>query len=192
MNIEMIRTIASKLGSLLNLQAAIISLVVTVAVAIPVIGGTNAEFTAVTTNPGNMFRTAVLSMSTDHPSRSFIDIGNMVPGYTAPRAVTVQNTGSISFTYTITASSQGGPETLLWKNKSQGIQVILSGDIGLIYDGPISGLVSIPSGTMVPSGGTEVLTFVFSLPNAAGRAFQGLSQSIGVTYNATQSSGIGR
>lgn len=187
----MIHVVTAKIGSLLNLQAAIISLVAAVAVAIPAIGGTQAQFTAVTTNPGNLFQSAILTMTTDHPSGSFVDLGNLIPGDTVARTVTVQNTGSVPFTYTITASSDG-PKTKLWKDKKKGIQVSVTGNSGQVYSGRISGLVGVPTGTGVPPGDTEVLTFIFSIPSSAGNSFQGLSQSITITYNATQLSGEAR
>ena len=184
----MFHVVATKVSPLFNLQAAILSLVAALALAIPVIGGTQADFTAVTTNPGNVFRSAVLTMTTDHPSQSFVDVGNLMPGDSVTRNVTVQNTGAVGFTFTITASSDG-PETLLWKNKQKGIQVTVSGSNGQVYSGGISGLVGVATGTEVSSDGTEVLTFVFSLPSSAGNSFQGLSQGVTISYNAMQLSG---
>ena len=180
------------LTSLFDLKAAIISLVLAVALAIPAIGGTQADFTAVTTNPGNVFRSAVISMATDHPAGAFVDVSNLAPGDTVTRTVTVENTGAVPFTYAITATNEGGPETALWKNKVKGLQVSVSGDSGEIFAGPISHLAGISSGTVVPAGGTEVLTYVFSLPNATGNAFQGLAQGVGITYDATQLAGQAR
>lgn len=180
------------LAGLLNLRAAIVSLIMAIAIAIPTIGGTQANFTAVTTNPGNLFSSAVLAITTDHPSGAFVSIGDLVPGDTITRSVTVQNGGSAPFTYMITASSVGGPETVLWKNKVKGIQVAVSGGGGPIYSGPISGLQGVPTGITVPGGNTEVLTYVFSLPNSAGNAFQGQSQGIEIRYDAKQLPGSDR
>ena len=142
-------------------------------------------------NAGNLFRSAVLAMTTDHPSGSFVGVGDLIPGDSVTRNVTVQNTGSVPFTYTITASSDG-PKTKLWRDKKKGIQVTLTGDSGHLYSGRISQLIGVPTGTELSLGGTEVLTFVFSLPNSAGNPFQGLSQGITITYNATQLSGEAR
>lgn len=181
-----------RLVGLLNLRAAVVSLIIAIALAIPAIGGTQADFTAVTTNPGNLFSSAVLAITTDHPSGAFVNVGDLVPGDTITRSVTVQNSGSAPFTYMITASSASGPETVLWKNKVKGIQVAVSGDGGPFYSGPISTLIGVPSGIVVPGGGTEVLTYVFSLPNSAGNAFQGQNQGIEIRYDATQLPGLER
>ena len=188
----MFRTKAINLASHLNIKVAIASLLVALAVAIPAIGGTQADFTAVTTNPGNAFDTAVLTMTSDYPASAFVSISDLIPGDSATRSVTVENTGSVPYTYMITASSEGGPASLLWSDLIDGLQVTVSGDAGQIYSGPVSGLAAAASGTVVSASGTEVLTYVFSLPGSAGNAFQGLSQGIGITYDATQLAGQAR
>ena len=185
----MIQAKAISLASLLNIKVVVVSLIVAVAVAIPTIGGTLADFTAVTTNPGNAFDTAVLTMSTDQPASSFVSIGDLIPGDWATRTVTVENTGSVPFTYTIAASNEGGPASLMWTDKVDGLQLTVSGDAGQIYSGAVSDLAGIASGTTVPAGDTEVLTYVFSLPSSAGNDFQELTQGIGITYDATQLAG---
>ena len=183
---------AINLASLLNIKVAIVSLVAAVAVVIPAIGGTLADFTAVTTNPGNAFDTAVLTMTSDHPASAFVSVSDLIPGDSATRSVTVENTGSVPFTYTVTASNEGGPPSLMWTDTVDGLQVTVSGDAGQIYSGPVSDLAAVASGVVVSASGTEVLTYVFSLPGSAGNAFQGLSQGIGITYDATQLAGQAR
>ena len=188
----MVHAITSKIGVALNLKAALISLVAAVAVAIPGLGGTLADFTAVTTNPGNSFQSAVLTMTTDHPASSFVNVSDLIPGDSATRSVTVENTGSVPFTYVITASNEGGPPSLLWQDQADGLQVVVSDDDGQIYSGPVNGLDAISAGVEVAASDTHVLTFVYSLPSSAGNAFQGLSQGIGITYDATQLAGQAR
>src|SRR5258708_18909052 len=61
----------------------------------------SASFTATTTNPGNQFVSATLTMSNDKSAAgSLITISNMVPGDTANRTVVISNTGNVGFTYT--------------------------------------------------------------------------------------------
>src|SRR5438309_63330 len=55
-----------------------------------------ASFTATTTSPGNQFTSATLSLSNDKAAAaSLISIGNLVPGDTAARTVTITNTGNV-------------------------------------------------------------------------------------------------
>ena len=179
-------------GVTVNLKMVLVSLVLAVAVAIPSIGGTFADFTASTSNPGNAFQTATLTMTTDHPAADFVQISDMIPGDQATRTVTVSNTGSVPFTYAVTSSSEGGPATLMWTDNVDGLRVELSNDGGVLYDGLVKSLSSIATGVEVEAGGTEVLTYVFSLPSSAGNSFQGLSQGVGISYDATQLAGAAR
>lgn len=188
----MFHSVAMKVVPTLNLKAAIIGLGLAIAVAVPSIGGTFADFTAVTTNPGNSFESATLTMTTDHPASAFVSVANMIPGDSATRSVTVENTGSVPFTYTVTASNEGGPASILWTDSVDGLQVTISGDDGQIYSGPVSGISGTSTGVEVAAGSTEVLTYVYSLPQSAGNAFQGLSQGIGITYDASQLAGAAR
>ena len=188
----MLHAITSKIGLALNLKVALIALVAAVAVALPGLGGTLADFTAVTTNPGNSFQSAVLTMTTDHPATSFVSVSDLIPGDSATRSVTVENTGSTPFTYVISASNDGGPASLLWTDNVDGLQVVVSDNASQIYSGPINGLDEISAGVEVAAGDTHVLTYVLSLPSSAGNAFQGLSQGIGITYDATQLAGQAR
>ena len=97
------------------------------------------------------------------------------------------------FTYAVSATKPGGgPGSALWSNKVKGLQVTLSNSTGTLYEGPISGLQSIETGVEVAGGSTEVLTFVFALPNSAGNAFQGLSAPMVINYYATQVAGVSR
>ena len=188
----MVAMVASNVEGFLNLKMVLVALVLAVAVAIPSIGGTFADFTASTSNPGNVFQTATLTMTTDHPAADFVQIGDMIPGDSATRTVTVSNTGSVPFTYAVTMANEGGPASAMWTNGVNGLQVELSNAVGVLYDGPVASLSSVETGIEVAAGSTEVLTYVFSMPNSAGNSFQGLSQGVGITYDATQLAGAAR
>lgn len=188
----MMNSVAVRPLKALNFKVAIVSLLAAVAIAIPAIGGTQADFTAVTTNPGNSFQAATLTMTTDSPASAFVSIENMIPGDSATRSVTVENSGSVPFTYAVSVSNEGGPPSLMWSDEADGLQLSVSGPLGVIYSGHVAGMSSVESGIEVAAGGSEVLTYVFSLPQAAGNEFQGLSQGISVTYDATQLAGAAR
>ena len=188
----MVAIAARSIEGTLNLKMVLVALVLAVAVAIPSIGGTFADFTASTSNPGNVFQTATLTMTTDHPAADFVQIDDLIPGDNATRTVTVSNTGSVPLTYAVTSSNEGGPPTLMWSEEVSGLQVELSNADGLLFEGSIADLSSIETGVEVAAGSTEVLTYVFSLPNSAGNSFQGLSQGINISYDATQLAGTAR
>jgi len=148
---------------------------------------TSANFTATSTNPGNTFQSATLSMSNDKPNANdLVNITNLVPGDTANRTVTITNTGNAGFTYA--ASISATANTLLWSDTTNGLQVTVKRGATVLYSGALKNLVIAASGT-VNAGATDTLTYDFSFPSAAGNTFQNLSQDFTVTYTATQLAG---
>jgi spore coat-associated protein N len=150
----------------------------------------SASFTATTTNPGNQFGSATLTMSNDKSAAaSLVSLSNMVPGDTANRTVTITNTGNVAFTYT--ASISAIANTLLWSDLTNGIQVTVHRGATQIYTGALRNLALAASPTVAASG-TDVLTFDFSLPVGAGNTFQTLTQDFTFTYTSTQLAGAAR
>jgi len=147
----------------------------------------SASFTATTTNPGNSFATATLSMSNDKSAAgSLVSLTGLVPGDSAPRTVTLTNTGTAGFSYTTAVAATAA--TVLWTDPVNGLQVSVSRGASTLYSGPLAGLTIAASPTLAVAG-TDTLTFLFSLPTSAGNAFQGLTQDFTVTYTATQLAG---
>ena len=151
---------------------------------------TSANFTATTTNPGNSFGSATLTMSNDKSAAaSLVNLSNLVPGDTANRTVTITNTGNVGMTYTGAISAVAN--TLLWTDTTNGIQVTVKRGATTLYTGPIKTLALAASPTIAASG-TDALTFDFSLPVSAGNTFQTLTQDFTITYTATQLAGTAR
>ena len=150
----------------------------------------SANFTATTTNPGNQFGSATLTMSNDKSAAaSLVNISNMVPGDTANRTVTITNTGNVGFTYTAAISAVAN--TLLWSDTTNGLQVTVKRGAAVLYTGALKTLALAASPTVAASG-TDALTFDFSLPVSAGNTFQTLTQDFTITYTATQLGGAAR
>ena len=150
----------------------------------------SASFTATTTNPGNQFGSATLTMSNDKSAAaSLVNLSNMVPGDSANRTVTISNTGTADFTYAGAISATAS--TALWTDTTNGIQVTVHRGATQLYTGALKNLALAASPT-VASSGTDVLTFDFSLPVGAGNTFQTLTQDFTITYTATQLAGAAR
>lgn len=148
---------------------------------------TNANFTATSTNPGNTFGSATLSMSNDKPNANdLINITNLVPGDTANRTVVITNSGNAPFTYSAAISATAA--TLLWSDVTNGIQVTAKRGATVLYTGPLKNMVLAASGT-IAAGATDTLTYDFSFPSSAGNTFQSLTQDFTITYTATQLAG---
>ena len=150
----------------------------------------SASFTATTTNPGNSFGSATLTMSNDKSAAaSLVSLSNMVPGDTANRTVVISNTGNVGFTYTPAISAVAN--TLLWSDTTNGIQVTVLRGATTLYTGALKNMTWGASGT-IAAAGTDTLTFNFSLPSTAGNTFQNLTQDFTITYTATQLAGAAR
>jgi hypothetical protein len=150
----------------------------------------SASFTATTTNPGNSFGSATLTMSNDKSAAaSLVNLSNMVPGDTANRTVVISNTGNVGFTYTAAISAVAN--TLLWSDTTNGVQVTVKRGATVLYTGPLKNMALAASPT-VAAGGTDTLTFDFSLPTSAGNTFQTLTQDFTITYTSTQLAGAAR
>ena len=119
---------------------------------------------------------------------SLVNLSNMVPGDTANRTVAISNTGNVGFTYT--ASISAVANTLLWSDTTNGIQVTVHRGATQLYAGPLKNLALAAS--TVTAGGTDTLTFDFSLPTSADNTFQTLTQDFTITYTATQLAGAAR
>jgi hypothetical protein len=153
-----------------------------------------ATFTATSTNPGNTFASATLTMSNDKPNAGdLVNITNLVPGDTATRTVTITNSGNAGFTYSAAASSSTNTNLFTGAN---GISATVyrcscTNPANQIYSGTVQAMSLAASGTIAPSG-TETLTYVFSFPSGADNTYQSKTETFTITYTATQLAGSAR
>lgn len=162
---------------------------------------TDANFTATSTSPSNQFATGTLTLSNDKSTAGqLVNISAMIPGDTATRTVVITNSGTLSFTYTAAIASNTSPDTLLWTDTTNGLQVIVrqtdaSGAVLYPSSGTAPGPLknfALPQSATVAASATSTLWMQFSLPTTAGNTFQGLTQSFTITYTATQLTGGAR
>ncbi|HEV8228860.1 MAG TPA: TasA family protein [Candidatus Limnocylindria bacterium] len=152
---------------------------------------TSASFTATTLNPGNQFATATLSLTNDKATAgALVSVGNLIPGDTVTRTVTLTNTGTIGFTYAFAASQANN--TLLWTDATNGLQVTVTRGATTLYSGALKNMGTVSVASTVAVGGTDTVGYVFSLPVSAGNTFQALTQDLTITYTATQLPGAAR
>jgi spore coat-associated protein N len=72
-----------------------------VLIAVAVAIGSGATFTAHTENPNNAFASGTLTMSNSKDNQAILTASNMKPGDTANGQLDIQNTGSISGTFSL-------------------------------------------------------------------------------------------
>jgi hypothetical protein len=129
--------------------------------------------------------TPTLQVSTDRGAVAIVTLGDLVPGDTIGRTITVKNTGALGFRYVVSASQTAN--TLLWTDPTNGLQLTVADSGGtVLYSGPLSGLGSLAGPGTLAAGDTELLRYSFALPASASDAFQGLVQDLTLVFTATQ------
>lgn len=126
-----------------------------------------------------------LALTTDRGASAIVALGDLVPGDVIDRTITLKNTGTLGFRYTVSASQTAS--TLLWTDTTQGLQLSVATTGGLVlYAGPLSGIGSLTGPTMLASGASETLRYTFTFPAGAPDPFQGLVQDLTLVFTATQ------
>lgn len=147
-------------------------------------------------------------------NRLDVDVGNVAPGDTAERAVTLLNTSSLPLDH-IDLSTVATTSSLLDTDTTHGLQVVLERCSIPWTETPLGGggftyacagttttvLASRPvvmtaqalsSLALGAGGGTAYLRVTTSLPPSAGNAFQSSSSELDLTFSATQRNATNR
>lgn len=128
---------------------------------------------------------STLAISSDRGATAVVILDDLVPGDSMDRTITIQNTGSLAFRYTVSASATAS--TVLWTDRSDGLQLTVETTGGaLLYAGPLSGLNALPGPTVLVPGRTETLRYTFRFPTSAPNAFQGLLQDLTLVFDAVE------
>jgi len=121
----------------------------------------------------------------DRGATAAFDLTRLVPGDSMTRAITVQNTGSVAFRYTVSATQTAS--TALWTDTVDGLQLTVRDAGGaVVYAGPLSGLGSLAGPTVLAPGTTELLSYAVDFPASASNAFQGLVQDLTLVFDAIE------
>ena len=127
----------------------------------------------------------MLALTTDRGATAAVSLGDLVPGDTVDRTITLQNSGSLGFRYTVSATQTAS--TLLWTDSTNGLQLTVATGAGaVLYSGPLSGLGALAGPSTLIPGGTELLRYTFGFPAGAPDALQGLLQDLTLVFTATQ------
>jgi len=126
-----------------------------------------------------------LAITTDRGATAIVNLADLVPGDTISRTITVTNSGSLAFRYTVSASQT--TSTALWTDTASGIQLTVSTGGGtVLYSGPLSGLSALAGPTVLAPGASETLRYDFAFPASASNSFQGLLQDLTLVFDAVQ------
>jgi hypothetical protein len=176
--------------------------------------GTFGTFTSSTTPVATQVSTGNVAINLAQPSGSYTipaTTTGFVPGDSLTRAVTLNNTGtaamsSITFATTATASN------LLTTDVVNGLQLAVrscsvpytqggtaaaptytcGGTESVLTSGSAVTSVQLPGLASLNPGGSDNLVFSISLPTSANNSFQGLSNTLNLTFTGVQRTGSAR
>jgi hypothetical protein len=165
--------------------------VVLAAVGITV--GSGANFTASAANPGNVFATGSLSIG-NSPSTALFNASGLKPGDVNNGTVDIENTGTLSGTFSLATANPTGDTTLL------GQLDVVVGDCGAwsggsapscaspstVYTGKVNSLTGSSLGTYAAADKHRYKLTV-TLPSNTADSFQGKSVQVDFAWSAAQS-----
>jgi hypothetical protein len=126
-----------------------------------------------------------LTLTTDRGASAIVALGDLIPGDTITRAITLKNTGTLGFKYTVSATRTAS--TLLWTDSTNGLQLTVATGTGtVLYGGPLSALGALAGPSTLNPLDTELLRYTFAFPAGSPNTFQGLVQDLTLVFTATQ------
>ena len=163
-----------------------------VLVALSVVVGSGASFTATSANPSNVFSAGTLTMS-NTPTGMSATINDMVPGDYHTGTVVIKNTGSVQGHFylepvTIAPVAPGSPDF------AGELQLLVTEGASTIYTGPLSGLGQKDLGVW-GAGDAHTYNFKVSFPDTgvgAENAFMGASTTADFNWTAVSVPGGAR
>jgi spore coat-associated protein N len=168
-----------------------------VLLAVAVAVGSGATFTAQTANPDNTFTSGTLTMSNSKDNQAILTASGMKPGDTANGQVDIQNTGSISGTFTLSRTAltdSDGTNPMSQKlnlvvkdcgDFSSGAPTCDAGDPAK-YSGTLAAMSSAAALGTYAASEKHRYDFTVTFDSSAGSAYQGDSSGATFQWDAVQ------
>ena len=176
--------------------------------------GTFGTFTSSTTPVATQVSTGNVAINLAQPSGSYTipaTTTGFVPGDSLTRAITLNNTGTAAMS-SITLVSTGTASNLLTTDRTNGLQLAVrscsvpytqggtaaaptytcGGTESVLTSGSAVTSVQLPGLASLNPGGSDNLIFSISLPTSADNTFQGLSNTLNLTFTGVQRTGTSR
>lgn len=176
--------------------------------------GTFGTFTSSTTPVATQVTTGSVAINLAQPSGSFTipaTTTGFVPGDSLTRAVTLSNSGTAALS-SVTLGTTASASNLLSTDTVNGLQLAIkscsvpytqggtaaaptytcSGAETQLLSGAAVSNTQLPGLASLNPGGSDNLVFTVSLPTSAGNTFQGLSNTLNLTFTGVQRTGSAR
>ena len=181
----------SRLSALAAHPRRTIAALAAVLAAVGITVGSGANFTASAANPTNTFTAGTLNIGTSSSSALF-NSTNMRPGDTVTGSVDIQNTGSLSGTFTLGTSGANDPNGLLGQldlkvedcGVFNGTQAPTCNGSNIVYTGKANAVPSAVNLGTFANGAKHQYKFDVTLPSGTGNAFQGASATVQFDWKA--------
>jgi spore coat-associated protein N len=180
----------TRLKVLVNSPRRTLAALATVLVAVGITAASGASFTASSASPGNVFATGTLKMTSSKDNAAILTAGGLRPGDSTSGTVDIQNTGSLTGTFTLSRTTPldtGSTSPLSGK-----LNVVI-GDCGAtptctsptqVYSGTLAGLNSaLPLGTFA-AGEKHTYKFTVTLDSSADNGYQNGRSETEFDFNA--------
>jgi len=168
-----------------------------VLVAVGVAVGSGANFSASSANPSNTFTAGTLTMSNSNDAAAILNASNWKPGDTSTGTVDIQNTGSLSGTFSLSRtalSNSDGSNPLSDKinlvvkdcgDFSSGTPTCDAGD-PVKYTGTLTAMTSSVALGTYAANEKHRYQFAATFDSSAGNVYQGDNSSATFTWDAVQ------
>ena len=130
------------------------------------------------------FRSTLVDIGVEVVEDWSADGSALGPGGATTRRLRISNQSEGAMYYTISAYSDG-PQSALWTDADNGLQIKVGAGTEPLYARPIAGLTRVARGGALEGYKSEELHFTVIFPVASGDEFQGLTQGVGFTFDAS-------
>jgi hypothetical protein len=187
----------TRIGVLLHNPKRTLGVLAVVLAAAGIAAGSGAVFTAQTVNPSNTFTAGSLTMSNSKDNAAILSASNMIPGDTTTGTVDIQNTGTVSGTFSVSRSALNDTDgtnplsavlDLTIKDCGDFSSGTPTCDVGdpVKYTGTLAGMTTPAALGSYAANDKHRYEFTVHFQNAAGTQYQSDSSTATFQWNAVQ------
>lgn len=186
----------SRIDVLLQHPKRTLGVLALVLVAVGIAVGSGADFSAQAANPNNTFTAGTLSIG-NSPNGAILSLTNLKPGDTNSGTVDIQNTGSLSGTFSLSRTALTNSDNTNPLSDKINLVVKDCGDFSsgtptcdagdpVKYSGTLTGMTSSVALGTFAANEKHRYQFTATFDSSAGNVYQGGNSTATFTWNAVQ------